>query len=345
MASPLDDIPVGNHVLRSVHHHRSRRHRRGGPAVSRHRVQLALRLRRIKPHHFTSSPAHVSAPFRAQAQGLVSGQLSNTTAWRSRHLVLVSCRLSSTGIGFLSILFPPEDSAFLTVGLPNRHLAARTLSGFPCSTRVRRGRGGCLLYSEAAVSSRSAQPRWSAPAASQRPALCPAGTSHRRSCSLRSIRRFTHVHPSGLPLARRPRMERERVRLLPWASHPAVTHDARQGGDGPADTGPDHTLINRTSNRHDHSRRATSRRTGHFRLAHSPARPARPCWSRRACSPSTTASRPLRWRSSLTWSTGSSLGCSSRPADANRPRIFINRRSRLRPWSESPPPGRVRRYP
>jgi hypothetical protein len=35
--------------------------------------------------------------------------------------VLVSCRLSSTGVGFLSILFPPEDSASLTVGLPDRH--------------------------------------------------------------------------------------------------------------------------------------------------------------------------------------------------------------------------------
>jgi len=34
--------------------------------------------------------------------------------------VLVSCRLSSTGTGFLSILFPPEDSALLTVGLPDR---------------------------------------------------------------------------------------------------------------------------------------------------------------------------------------------------------------------------------
>ena len=34
-------------------------------------------------------------------------------------------------------------------------------------------------------------------------------------------------------LARRPRMERERLRLLPWASHPTVTHDARQGGDDP----------------------------------------------------------------------------------------------------------------
>jgi len=31
---------------------------------------------------------------------------------------------------------------------------ARTLSGFPCSARVRHGRGGCLLYSGAAVSSR-----------------------------------------------------------------------------------------------------------------------------------------------------------------------------------------------
>ncbi len=37
-------------------------------------------------------------------------------------------------------------------------------------------------------------------------------------------------------------MERERLRLSPWASHPAVTRDARQGGDGPADTGPDHNL-------------------------------------------------------------------------------------------------------
>ena len=30
---------------------------------------------------------------------------------------------------------------------------------------------------------------------------------------------------------------------FPWASHPAVTHDARQGGNGPSDTGPDHVLV------------------------------------------------------------------------------------------------------
>jgi hypothetical protein len=34
---------------------------------------------------------------------------------------------------------------------------------------------------------------------------------------------------------------------LPRASHPAVTRDARQGGDGPSDTGPDHTLIDQPS--------------------------------------------------------------------------------------------------
>ena len=35
------------------------------------------------------------------------------------------------------------------------------------------------------------------------------------------------------------------LRLLPWASHPAVTHNARQGGDSPLDTGPDHILVKR----------------------------------------------------------------------------------------------------
>src|SRR5262249_46043543 len=44
--------------------------------------------------------------------------------------------------------------------------------------------------------------------------------------------------PAGLLLARRPRMEQEQLRLLPRASHPAVTRGARQGGDGPTRTGP-----------------------------------------------------------------------------------------------------------
>ena len=44
--------------------------------------------------------------------------------------------------------------------------------------------------------------------------------------------------PAGLLLAHGPRMEHGPLRLLPRAPHPAVTRDARQGGDGPSRTGP-----------------------------------------------------------------------------------------------------------
>jgi len=47
--------------------------------------------------------------------------------------------------------------------------------------------------------------------------------------------------PAGLLLARSPRMEQEPLRLGPRASHPAVTHRARRGGDRPSRTGPSTT--------------------------------------------------------------------------------------------------------
>lgn len=50
--------------------------------------------------------------------------------------------------------------------------------------------------------------------------------------------RKTIQPPAGLLLARGPRMEQRPLRLLPRASHPAVTRDARQGGDRPSRTGP-----------------------------------------------------------------------------------------------------------
>jgi hypothetical protein len=34
------------------------------------------------------------------------------------HMISLSCFLSAAGIRFLGVLFPPPDSAFLTVGLP-----------------------------------------------------------------------------------------------------------------------------------------------------------------------------------------------------------------------------------
>jgi hypothetical protein len=44
--------------------------------------------------------------------------------------------------------------------------------------------------------------------------------------------------PAGLLLARGPRVEHGPLRLRPRASHPAVTRDARRGGDRPSRTGP-----------------------------------------------------------------------------------------------------------
>jgi hypothetical protein len=57
-----------------------------------------------------------------------------------------SCRLSAAGICFLGVLFPPRNSALLTVGLPQHPKMSWTLTGFPRSTRVRYGRVGCPLY-------------------------------------------------------------------------------------------------------------------------------------------------------------------------------------------------------
>jgi hypothetical protein len=43
---------------------------------------------------------------------------------------------------------------------------------------------------------------------------------------------FTYVHPSGLPLACYIWMKQMPLGVYPDASNPAVTGDARQGGDG-----------------------------------------------------------------------------------------------------------------
>jgi hypothetical protein len=150
-------------------------------------------------HHLASnlsfgSSAHVH--FASQAHLSTSAPLSRpghaarypasypaTTAWRSHS------RLCWFPVGFR----PPAFASWTSCSRQRIPLssqsayrpatrAARTLSGFPCSARMRCDRVGCLLYPGAAVSSRPAQPLRSAPAASQRPALYPAETSHRRSC-------------------------------------------------------------------------------------------------------------------------------------------------------------------
>ena len=109
--------------------------------------------------------------------------IQQTMAWRSHS------RLCWFPVGFRPPAFASWTSCSRQrIPLSSRSAyrpatrTARTLSGFPCSARMRCDRVGCLLYPGAAVSSRPAQPLRSAPAASQRPALYPAETSHRRSC-------------------------------------------------------------------------------------------------------------------------------------------------------------------
>ena len=119
---------------------------------------------------------------------------------------------------------------------------------------------GALLIPGTVVRSRPATILRPAPAASLRPVPIPRWNIPSAGVTFtRRHQGFTHVRPSpqddrmpprsreasplpaGLLLARRPRMEREPLRLVPRASHPAVIRRARRGGDRPSRTGPSTT--------------------------------------------------------------------------------------------------------
>ena len=117
---------------------------------------------------------------------------------------------------------------------------------------------GALFIPGTVVRSRPAITFRPAPAALPQPVPTtplehPIGGEHFHETSTR----VHAIHPSpqarlatgpgpGTPTYRLPpifsspaaRMEHGPLRLLPRASHPAVTRDARQGGDGPSRTGP-----------------------------------------------------------------------------------------------------------
>ena len=149
--------------------------------------------------------------------------------------------------------------AFLTVGLP-AHRQRR--AGPQRGCRVTHGQDttgqGASLTPRTVVRSRPATILRPAPAALPRPVPTtpltrPIGGAnlHEASSEVHSRSPITpqtagrrlragkpHDLPAGLLLAHHHRMEQQRLRLRPRASHPAVTHDARRGGDGPSRTGP-----------------------------------------------------------------------------------------------------------
>ena len=220
--TPGDGVPVQDLVRRSVHVG----YRRG--------VQLALRFRHRHQGSFTGSPGPRRLPCGPSTTSRIRPVIPRRPAEEPTTPVSVSCCLSAAGIRFLDHPVPLEISAFLTVGLPARlFLRAGLQPGFPRSARVRHDRGGCPLCPGAVVSSR---PDRNDPIGTRRfPAASPttpllhpiAGNPQSRDLN----QGFTHVHPSGLPLARNPRMERGPFGFPP--SSAPCRYQQRTSGRGP----------------------------------------------------------------------------------------------------------------
>jgi hypothetical protein len=147
-----------------------------------------------------------------------------------------------------------------------RRECLRTPSGLPRSTRARYDRGGCPLHSGTAMLSRLAKNPQPAPAASQRPVLHPAGTSHLRSQRSRSIIRgsvaFTRpVFPLPVVCG---------WNAGPWAfppsSAPSRYRQRTSGWRLALSTGQEYAadVSRRASDQRIHSSRAASCRTSFF---------------------------------------------------------------------------------
>ena len=172
-------------------------------------------------------------------------------------LVPVSCRLSPTGVRFLSILFPPEDSAVLTIGLPRRR-GGRTLSGFPCSARneIRPGwvpsllRGGGVVPVTATWVTGACRFTAASPVP---PLEHPIGGGWDYEAYEDSLA-FTRP---AFPLPAVPGWNGNGFGFSPGLRTPQspVTH--AKAGTVLVDTGPGHTSRISTSKRYDHSSRAT----------------------------------------------------------------------------------------
>lgn len=167
----------------------------------------------------------------------------------------VSCCLSAVGIGLLGHPAPAGELN-LPCGRPTGHQVAGPQRGCRVAHEQDATGQGASLTPGTVVRSRPAITPRPAPAALPRPVptaplehpTC-GGHLHETSSEVHSRSPITPgelgARPSrkaqlsaGLLLACGPWMGHGPLRLLPRASHPAVTRDARQGGDGPTRTGP-----------------------------------------------------------------------------------------------------------
>ena len=202
-----------------------------------------------------------SAPFRVRAYARIRPVIQDGRRRPGYH-VLVSRRLSATGIRFLVILCPPGNWAFLAVGLPvllpgpdpdgvttfrAHELRPGWVPSLPRGLRCPHGRQ---------VIPGRRMPPCSGPSLYPRPA-----THHRRLLITRHHQGFTVVHPSGLPLACSPRVEREPSGFPPGLHTPPLPAAHAGMGTGIVGTCLSYVTISWPSSPRSHSPRATSCRT------------------------------------------------------------------------------------
>ena len=221
-----------------------------------------------------------SAPFRVRACARIRPVVRDGRR-RASHDVPVSCRLSATGIRFLVILCPLGSWAFLAVGLPvllpgpdpdgvatfrAHELRPGWVPSLPRGLRCPHGRQ---------VIPGRRMPPCSGPSLHPRPA-----THHRRLLITRHHQGFTVVHPSGLPLACSPRVEREPSGLFPGLHTPPLPAAHAGVGTGIVGTCLSYVTISWSSSQRSHSPRATSCRTDLIRACPPPG-VAHPCLVRK----------------------------------------------------------------
>lgn len=166
----------------------------------------------------------MSAPFRPDHKDPYPAGYPRRPRGGRGHRVPVSRCVSAAGVGFLVILFPPRDWAFLAVGLPARPETDWTSTGFPCFARTSCDRGGCPLYSgdHGARPDRSRSPASARRITAARPCTPPRRRIYAELCITKHHQGFTRVHPSDLPLACGSRMQRQRLGLYPELRTPPL---------------------------------------------------------------------------------------------------------------------------
>ncbi len=191
-----------------------------------------------------SSPAHLStsAPLSGSGTSPISGRSPETTAWRRSRAVSGFPSAFARRPWLLGHPFPARGFR------SPRGRPTAPPSGGPDSVGVsvfrmcelRPGWVPSLLRGGGVLPTGTASPVGACrfPAASpvphwNHPPVELLITEHAKIHSRSPVRPFPRPSsPGGTGT----------LRLLPRASHPAVTHDARQGGNSPMDTGPDHYL-------------------------------------------------------------------------------------------------------